>query len=240
MSDRIRAEIAPTGTLRVGVNLSNMLLVTDRAEDGTPIGVSPDMAAALADQLNLPYRYKTYPNPGASADGMTAGDVDIVLIANEAERAKTIAFSPAYCEIEGTYLVAGESPIVDIEQVDRPGIRIAVADRAAYDLYLSRTLEHAELVRAQGLPGAVDLFVRERLDVLAGLRPALIENAKSIPGSRLLDGRYITILQSIGTAPDRREAIPFIADFCRDACASGFVAELLERHGVADKLTVAA
>ncbi len=239
MTDAIRTEIAPTGTLRVGVNLSNMLLVTDRAEDGAPLGVSPDMAAAIADRLGLPYEYKTYPNPGATADAMTVGEVDIVLIAIEAERAKTIAFAPAYCEIEGTYLVPAGSRITDIDQVDRPGIRIAVAERAAYDLYLSRTLQHAELVRVLGLPAAVDLFVAEGLDVLAGLRPALIENAKDIPGSRLLDGRYTTILQSIGTATDRPAAAAFLADFCNEARASGFVAELLDRHGVAGKLAVA-
>lgn len=239
MSDTIRTEIAPSGTLRVGVNLSNMLLVTDRAADGTPIGVSPDMAAAIAERLDLPFEYRTYPNPGATADAMTAGEVDIVLIAIEAERAKTIAFAPAYCEIEGTYLVPAGSPITQIDQVDRPGIRIAVAERAAYDLYLTRSLQHAELVRVLGLPAAAEMFVRDGLDVLAGLRPALIENAKAIPGSRLLEGRYTTILQSIGTATDRPHAAAFLADFCRESCVSGFVASLLEKHGVADKLAVA-
>ncbi len=236
--DAIRADLAPSGTLRVGINMANMLLVTDRATDGAPVGVAPDMARAVAERLDLPVTLHPFPMPGATADALASGAVDMVLIANEAERAKTIAFSPAYCGIEATYLVPGGSPIAGIDDVDRPGTRIAVAERAAYDLYLTRTLRHATLVRAGGLPAAVDLFVEERLDALAGLRPALIDNAKTIPGSRLLEGRYTTVLQSIGTVPGRRDGIAFIADFCREACASGFVAGLLARHGVSDRLTV--
>jgi len=237
-TDTICADLAPTGILRVGINMANMLLVTDREADGTPVGVAPDMARAIAARLDLPVTLHPYPMPGATADALSAGQVDMVLIANEAERARTIAFSPAYCEIEATYLVPDGSPIADLADIDRPGIRIAVAERAAYDLYLKRTLKNAELVRATGLPAAVDLFVEERLDALAGLRPALVDNAKTIPGSRLLEGSYTTILQSIGTVPGREAGIAFVAGFCREVCASGFVAELLARHGVADRLTV--
>lgn len=237
-ADAIRTDLAPTGTLRVGINMANMLLVTDREANGAPLGVAPDMARAIAERLDVPVTLHPYPMPGATADALSAGEVDMVLIANEAERAKTIAFSPAYCGIEATYLVPEGSPIASLDDVDRPGTRIAVAGRAAYDLYLARTLKNAELVRAAGLPAAVDLFVAEKLDALAGLRPALIDNAKAIPGSRLLEGSYTTILQSIGTVPGREKGIDFVADFCREACASGFVAELLARHGVADRLTV--
>ena len=233
-----RDEIAPTGTLRVGINMANMLLVTDREEDGTPVGVAPDMARELAARLDLPVTLHPYPRPGATADALAQGAVDMVLIADEAERAKTIAFSPAYCEIEATYLVPEGSPLGTIDEVDSPGVRIAVAERAAYDLYLTRTLKEAELVRADGLPGAVELFRAEGLDALAGLRPALTQNAEEIPGSRLLDGRYTTIRQAIGIAPGRREAADSVADFCREARRSGFVAKLLERHGVADRLSI--
>ncbi len=239
MHDTLPSQLAPTGTLRVGINMANMLLVTGREADGSPLGVAPDMARAIGARAGLPVTLHPYPLPGATADAMSAGEVDMVLIANEAQRAKTIAFSPAYCEIEATYLVPSGSPIAALEDVDRPGTRIAVADRAAYDLYLTRALKHAALVRVEGLPAAAALFVEERLDALAGLRPALIENAKAIAGSRVLEGCYTTIQQSIGTAPGRREAIDFVADFCREACRSGFVAELLARHGVQDRLTVA-
>ena len=234
----LATELAPTGTLRVGINTANTLLVTDREADGTPVGVAPDMARAIGARAGLPVTLHPYPLPGATADAMTAGEVDMVLIANETQRATTIAFSPAYCEIEATYLVPGDSPVATLAEVDRPGTRIAVAERAAYDLYLSRSLEHAVLVRAVGLPATVALFVDEELDALAGLRPALLENAAHIPGSRVLEGGYTTILQSVGTAPGRTEAIGFIADFCREACASGFVAGLLARHGVGGKLSV--
>ncbi len=237
-ADAIRSDLAPTGTLRVGINMANMLLVTDREADGSPIGVAPDMARAIARRLDMPVTLHPYPMPGATADALSAGEVDMVLIANEAERAKTIAFSPAYCGIEATYLVPDGSPIASLADVDRPRIRIAVAGRAAYDLYLTRTLKNAELVRAAGLPAAVDLFVDEGLDALAGLRPALIDNAKAIPGARLLDGSYTTVLQSIGIVPGRQQGIDFVAEFCREACRSGMVADLLARHGVSDRLTV--
>ena len=238
MPSTLQAQLAPTGTLRVGINMANMLLVTDREPDGAPVGVAPDMARALAERAGVPVTLHPCPLPGATADALTTGAVDMVLIAQEAERAKTIAFSPAYCEIEATYLVPAGSPIATLEDVDRPGTRIAVADRAAYDLYLSRSLNHAELVRATGLPATVEMFVAEGLDVLAGLRPALIENAASIPGARILDGSYTTILQSIGIAHERPEAADFVAQFCREAIASGFVADLLARHGVQDRLGV--
>ena len=236
--DSVRADLAPTGTLRAGINMANMLLVTGRTADGTPEGVAPDMIRAIAERLGVPFDLVPCPMPGPAADALTAGEVDIVPIAIEAERAKTIAFSPPYCGIEATYLVPGDSPLASIAEVDSPGTRIAVAGRAAYDLYLSRTLRHAELVRAEGLPGAVDLFVREGLDALAGLRPALLDNAKDIPGARLLDGSYTIIRQAIGTARGREAGAGFVAAFVGEAIRSGFVADLLERHGVADRLTI--
>jgi len=238
MTDILRQQLAPTGTLRVGINMANMLLVTGREDDGSPRGVAPDMARALGERAGVPVVLHPYPLPGDTADALTAGAVDMVLIANEAERAKVIAFSPPYCEIEATYLVLGDSPLDSVEAVDSPGIRIAVAERAAYDLYLTGALKNAELRRVPGLPGAVKLFLDEELDALAGLRPALIENARAIPGARVLAGQYTTILQSIGTVPGRAEATAFVAEFCREAIASGFVADALVRHGVQDRLSV--
>lgn len=240
MSDSLRATLAPTGTLRAGINMSNMLLVTDKAADGSPVGVSPDMARRIADQLGVPVSYHPYARPGLTADAIRDGDVDIVLIAQEAQRAETIAFADAYCEIEATYLVPEGSSIRSIDDVDTPGTRIAVANRAAYDLYLTRTLKHAELVRADGLPGTVEMFLRESLDVLAGLRPALLDNCETIPGGRILEGRYTTILQSVGMARGHPKAHAFLQEVCAEARTSGFVAELIDRHSVTGKLTVAA
>ena len=239
MLDEAKAELAPTGKLRVGVNLSNILLVTGREDDGTPIGVSPDMGRAVADALGVAVEYHCFDQVGLTADAITRGDVDIGLIAHEAERAKTIGFTKAYCEIEGTYLVPDGSLIDTIEAVDQPGIRIAVSNRSAYDLFLTRTLKNAELVRAQGLPETAAMFVEKKLDVLAGLRPALMDNARSIPGSRLLEGSYMTVQQAIGTRSSNANARTFLQNFIEESRRRGLVAELIERHGVTGKLTVA-
>lgn len=235
-----RAELAESGTLRVGINLGNILLVTGKSPSGEPEGVAPDMAAAFADKLGVSVRYNTYPTPGEVADALDRGEWDIGLIAVEPKRAETIAFCDAYCEIEATYLVPEGSPLQTIEDVDQPGVRIAVSERAAYDLYLSRTLKHAELHRAQGLPGAFELFKNEKLDALAGLVPALKGNAESLPGSRLIEGRYTTVQQAIGAKPGCPALFAAAQAFIADAKASGLVASLIDKHGVNGKLAVAA
>src|SRR5690349_20348668 len=135
MSPEIVAELAPTGVLRAGINMSNFLLVSSRTRDGGPVGVSPDLARALADRLGVPVHYVPSPRPGELADDAGSGAWDIGLIGAEPQRAEKIAFTAAYAEIEATYLVPPGSPIAAIDEVDRPGIRIAVAARAAYDLW---------------------------------------------------------------------------------------------------------
>jgi polar amino acid transport system substrate-binding protein len=239
MADDALSELTLPGTLRVGINLGNILLVTGTGPGGAPQGVAPDMAAALAERLGVALSYVTYATPGEVADAVERDEWDIGLIAVEPKRAETIAFCDAYVEIEATYLVPAGSPLRSVAEVDRPGVRIAVSDRAAYDLYLTRTLQHAELHRAKGLPGALELFVSEKLDALAGLVPALKENAASLPGSRVLDGRYTTVRQAIGTKPASAALKAFVEKFIGDAKASGLVAELIDKHGVTGKLQVA-
>jgi len=239
MHEDIASELAPDGTLRVGINLGNILLVTGATSDGDPVGVAPDMGREIANRLGVDVSYVTFASPGKVADAGDRDEWDIALIAAEPKRAESIAFSTAYVEIEGTYLVPAGSPIQSIGDVDQPGVRIAVSNRAAYDLYLTRTLKHATLHRAEGLPGAVELFVAEKLDALAGLRPALNENAEKIPGARILDGRYTTIQQEIGTRPKNKAAAKFLQAFVTEVTGNGFVAGLLEKHNVAGKLQVA-
>jgi len=233
------AELAPGGTLRAGINLSNFLLVTGTAPSGDPTGVAPDMARAIADKVGVAVSYVTYPAPGALADAAGDGVWDIGLIAAEPARAETIAFTPAYVEIEATYMVPEGSPLAAIGDIDRPGIRVAVAARSAYDLYLTRHLKHAELVRAKGLAGAVELFLAEKLDALAALRPGLIADADKLSGGRILDGRFTVVQQAVGTAPANRAAAAFLRDFVAEAKTGGLVARLIERHGVAGRLLVA-
>jgi len=239
MIRNVLSELSDPDTLRVGINLGNILLVTGTSSTGGPEGVAPDMAAAVAERLGVAVSYVTFATPGEVADAVERDEWDIGLIAVEPKRAEKISFSDAYVEIEATYLVLENSPIQSIEEVDRPAVRIAVSDRAAYDLYLSRTLKHAELVRAKGLAGAFDLFVTEKLDALAGLVPALKENAETMPGSRVLEGRYTSVRQAIGTKPENAGLKAFVERFIAEAKDSGLVAELIEKHGVTGKLHVA-
>lgn len=237
--DDARAELSDPSTLRVGINLGNILLVTGKSANGDPEGVAPELAAEAARRLGVEVSYRTYPMPGELADALERDEWDIGLIAVEPKRAETIAFCNPYVEIEGSYLVPPDSPLKTIADVDRPGVRIAVAGRAAYDLYLSRTLQHAELCRATGLGGAFGLFVDDKLDALAGLKPALLENAGKLPGSRVLEGNFSTVGQAIGTKPQNTALKAFLDAFTADVKASGLVARLIDKHGVTGKLQVA-
>src|SRR6266513_1837136 len=154
MSDQARAELAPTGVLRAGINLSNFLLVTGRSANSEPVGVAPDMAREIASSLGVPVTYVPFKTPGELADAAGKNVWDIGLIGAEPARAQMIAFTAPYVEIEATYLVPAGSPIKTLADVDRPGIRIAVAARAAYDLWLTQNLRHAQLLRAESLAAA--------------------------------------------------------------------------------------
>jgi polar amino acid transport system substrate-binding protein len=239
MLEQARAELAPTGVLRAGINLSNFLLVTGKSPTGDPEGVSPDMARAVADRLGVPVHFVTFQTPGELADAASDDVWDIGNIGAEPERAKSITFTSAYAEIESTYLVPAGSPIQSIEEVDREGVRIAVYGRAAYGLWLADNIRHAELVKTDGMDASFDLFVEQKLDVLAGLRPRLIKDVEKLPGSRLLDGKFSAVQQAIGTKPDRKAGAAFLRDFVEEAKASGLVASLIEKHGVTGRLTVA-
>ena len=200
MSPEVVAQLAPTGTLRAGINMSNFLLVTGKAANGDPQGVSPDMARAIADRLGVPMTLVPFKTPGELADAAGTGAWDIGNIGAEPQRAKTIDFTAAYVEIEATYLVPAGSPLQSIADVDKAGIRIAFPPRSAYGLYLSNNIEHAELVPAEGSGAVFELFVNEKLDALAGLRPGLIGDVEKLPGSRMLDGQFSAVQQAVGTA----------------------------------------
>ena len=232
MSEQAKAELAPTGVLRAGINMGNFLLVTGRSPSGDPDGVSPDMARAIADRLGVPVKYLPYKTPGELADAAGTGAWDIGLIGAEPQRAETIDFTAAYCEIEATYLVPAGSPIKSIAEVDRPGIRIAVTGRAAYGLWLERNIKQAELVRTDSLDSAFDKFVNEKLDVLAGLRPRLITDVEKLPGARILEGQFSAVQQAVGTAKGNKGGAAFLRDFVEEAKRSGLVARFIEKHKV--------
>jgi polar amino acid transport system substrate-binding protein len=236
--DKVKAELAPAGTLRAGINVQNFLLVTGKTESGDPAGVAPDMAAEIARRLGVPMKLVPFKSPGELADAAEANAWDIGLIGAEPQRAEKITFSPAYVEIEATYLVPADSPLRSIADVDRKGVRIAVMGRAAYGLWLERNIKNAGLVRADSLASAAEQFVRDKLEALAGLRPALISDAAKVPGGRILDGRFMAVQQAIGTQRKNAAAAAFLRDFIEEAKASGFVASLIEKHKVRG-LTVA-
>jgi polar amino acid transport system substrate-binding protein len=226
-------QLAPTGVLRAGINMGNFLLVTGRSADGGPEGVSPSMARAIADRLGVPVRYVPYARPGELADAVGTGAWDIGLIGAEPQRAERIAFTAAYAEIEATYLVPAGSPIATIAEVDRPGVRIAVTARSAYDLWLERNIRHATLVRSDSLDGALKRFAEEGLEALAGLRPRLLTDVETLPaGARILDGQFTAVQQAIGTARANEAGAAFLREFVEEAKASGLVADVIRRHGV--------
>jgi polar amino acid transport system substrate-binding protein len=231
--------LAPGGILRAGINLSNFLLVTGRTPEGDPVGVSPDMARTFADTLGVAVSYVPYANPGLVADAATRDEWDIALIGAEPQRAEVISFTPAYTEIEATYLVPAGSMLTSVSEVDSEGVRIAVTERTAYGLWLDRNIARAELVRTKTLDETLQDFTERKLDVLAGLRPRLISDMAQIPGSRLLEGRFMAVQQAIGTPKAKSAAIDYITRFVEAAKASGFVAELIRKHGV-EGLSVAA
>lgn len=230
ITPEILADLAPTGELRAGINLSNFLLVSSRGPAGEPQGVSPDMAAAVAERMGVPLRLVPFPNPGALADAVVTWDIG--LIGAEPQRAEKIAFTAAYAEIEANYLVPAGSPITTMAQVDQPGVRIAVSARAAYDLWLERNIHAATLMRADGIEASFELFRDQGLEVLAGLRPRLLADAAALPGSRILPGRFMSVQQAIGTARGNTAGATFLRDFVEEAKASGLVARLIARHGV--------
>jgi len=239
MLEQARTELAPTGVLRAGINLSNFLLVTGKNAAGDPEGVSPDMALAVADRLGVPVKYISYATPGELADKATEDVWDIGNIGAEPERARTIAFTAAYAEIESTYLVPAGSSVQSVAEVDREGMRIAVYGRSAYGLWLTDNIRHAELVKTDGMDASFDAFVEQELDALAGLRPRLVKDVERLSGARVLDGKFSAVQQAIGTKPDREVGAAFLRDFVEEAKASGLVASLIEKHGVAGRLTVA-
>ncbi|MDP2326624.1 MAG: transporter substrate-binding domain-containing protein [Dehalococcoidia bacterium] len=239
LSDEARAELAPTGVLRAGVNMGNFLLVTGRTAEGDPDGVSPDMARAIAARLGVPLQLIPFKSPGEVADAAGTNIWDIALIGAEPQRAEQIEFSPAYVEIEATYLVPPGSSLATVAEVDRPGVRIAVSARSAYGLWLERNIRHATLVRLEAGQNVFEHFVANGLEAYAGLRPGLAEDVQNLPGARILDGQFAAVQQAVGTAKANVAGAAFLRAFVEEAKASGFIAGLIAKHSVQGRLSVA-
>ena len=234
----IIAELAPTGVLRAGINMSNFLLVTGKTESGDPVGVSPDIAAAIAKDLGVEFKLIPFKSPGELGDQAENDVWDIGNIGAEPQRAKTIAFTAAYAEIEATYMVPAASPITVIADVDKKGNRIAVTGRSAYGLWLENNIKNAELVRSDSLDASFIDFTTKKLEALAGLRPRLIDDVKKVPGARILDGQFSAVQQAVGTPKKNAKAAAYLHKFVENAKASGLVQSFIDKHKVVG-LTVA-
>ncbi len=232
MDRQIVAELAPTGVLRAAINMGNFLLVTGKTASGDPQGVAPDMGAEIARRLGVSVRYVPFERPSTLAEAAGTNVWDIGLIGAEPQRAAKIAFTDAYCEIEATYLVQPNSPYRTAAELDRPGARIAVRRGAAYCLWLERNIKHATVLASEAADAPFDQFVAEKLDALAGLRPGLLEDAKKVPGGKILPGNFMTVQQAIGTGKANAAGAKFLQEFVTDAKKSGLVARLIEKHRV--------
>jgi polar amino acid transport system substrate-binding protein len=232
MSDKARAELAPTGVLRAGINLSNFLLVTGRTAGGDPVGVAPDMAGEIARSLGVPVKYVPFKSPGELADQAGKDVWDIGLIGAEPQRAAVMTFSAAYVEIEATYMVPPGSPITSIDQVDKKGVKVVTSARSAYGLWLENNIKNAELIQIAGLDGAFNKFKDDKIDVLAGLRPGLLKDIAKMPGATILPGKFSAVQQAVGCNKPAAEGARYIAQFVENAKKSGLVASLIEKHKV--------
>ncbi len=227
-------ELAPTGTLRAAINYGNGVLAQQRA-DGEPQGVSADLSRELAKRLGVTLEFVTFQAAGKAFEAARDGRVDVLFIAIEPVRAAEVEFTPPYVLIEGTYMVLKDSPLREPADVDQPGKRVSVGENSAYDLFLTRTLKHAQLVRTPGgCCKNIDLFRAEKLDAVAGVKQPLVEYAKQHSDVRVMEKSFQQIRQAMGTPKGRLAGAAYLRTFIEDMKASGFVADALKRSNQPD------
>jgi polar amino acid transport system substrate-binding protein len=225
------ADLAPAGKLRAAINFDNPILASKDA-GGAPGGISVELSRELARRLGVPVEIVSYYSAGQVVEGLKSAGWDVCYLAIDPRRAIDISFTPPYVVIEGVYLVPERSPIESAADVDRAGVRVVVCAGSAYDLFLSRELKQATILRAPTAAAATELFAAEGLEVLAGVRPQLEADAARIPGLRLLPGRFMAINQAMGTPRGRAAGAAYLHDFIEEMKASGFVARSFERNRI--------
>jgi len=229
-----RSELAPTGKLRAAINFGNPVLAQKDPATGEPRGVSVDLARELGRRLGVPIELVTFDAAGKVFEALKKDAWDIAFLAIDPARAAEITFTAPYVVIEATYLVPVDSPLRTIEDVDRDGVRVAVGNKSAYDLYLTRTLKRAQLVRVPTSPEAIDVFLKDKLEAAAGVKQPLVQFAETHPNVRVMDGRFMAIEQAVGTPRGREAGARYLRGFIEEMKASGFVAQGLERSGQGD------
>ena len=233
MTHPLASTFAPTGTLRASINLGNPILANRNADGGEPFGLSIDLARGLAQALSLPIELVVFDTAARSVEAVEQGQADIGFFAIDPKRGEQIAFTAPYVLIEGSYLVRQDSPLQANAEVDRPGTRVVVGKGSAYDLFLTRELKAAEILRAPSSPAVVEVFSEQHADVAAGVRQQLESDLARLPGHRLLPGRFMVIRQAMGLLKARgAAAAAFLADYVERQKASGFVGQVLARHGI--------
>ena len=225
------AELAPTGRLRAAINFGNPILAS-RGASGEPTGVSVDLAREVARRLDVTPELVTFNSAGAVVEAVKARQVDMAFVAIDPVRAADMEYTAPYVIIEGAYLVRDASPLKANEEVDRAGTRVAVGRGSAYDLYLTRALKQATLVRAPTSPAVTDLFLAQNLEVAAGVKQQLQADAQRVGGVRLLPGRFMVIEQAMGVPKGRTAAQAWLSAFIEEMKATGFVAQALRRHRI--------
>lgn len=223
---------APTGKLRASINVGNPILA-NLDKDGKPFGVSIDLANGFGRLLGVDVELMVFDAAGKSVEAVTAERADFGFFAIDPVRGAGISFTAPYVLIEGAYLVKESSPLQENSEVDQAGNRIVVGKGSAYDLYLTRELKHAEILRSPTSPTVVDTFIEHGAEVAAGVKQQLESDAQRVPGLRLLPGRFMVIQQAMGLPKGRGdEAAAVLRQYVENMKASGFIADALARHGI--------
>jgi polar amino acid transport system substrate-binding protein len=227
-------ELAPSGKLRVAINFGNTVLAQRDPAGGVPRGVSGELARALAKRLGVEIEYVTFDAAGKVFDALKRGEWDVAFMAIDPVRAAEIDFTGPYVVIEGAYAVPANSSIQTNEEVDRAGIRIAVARGSAYALYLTRAIKNATLVQEPSGPQAMEAYLRDKLEVAAGVKQPIVAFAKDNPGTRVIPGRFMVIEQAMGAPKGRDAGVRYLRQFVEEMKASGFVGTALQNSGQAE------
>ena len=238
MIDDIIKKIAPTGVLRIGVNMNNFLLVNSKDKLGGVDGVSPGIGKKLAKELNISFELVQFANPGLLADAVNNNEWDIGNIASEKERRKTIDFSDPYVNIDANFLFREEDNFKNNNDIDQSGIKIAVFERSAYDLWLTENFKKAELIRVNSIEESHNLFKENKVNILAGLKPKLIDEMKKNNNYEMIQSPFTYIKQSIGIKKGNPEVLDFINKFISNNIKEGYVKSLLQQYNVQDKLSI--
>lgn len=229
------SSFAPTGTLRVGINLGNPILANENTATHQLEGITIDIAHEIGNRIGIPVNLIPFKTAGATVDGVKSGEIDLVFVAIDPVRGADISYTPAYIQIEGAYMVKASSPLQSNDEVDVAGTEIVVGKGSAYDLYLTREIKHAGLLRSASSQAVVDDFMSGKGNVAAGVKQQLESDAKRYDGLRMLPGRFMVINQAIGipkARPNFENTTAYLSSVIEELKQSGFILQSMQRHKI--------